>query len=230
MRLKMLFVLLGIVWFLSSPAGWASEWIVKKDLGDINGDGIKETAVENWTAGSSAYARVSILSGKKIVLGPITICGDTADGYKADGKTIAFWASDLRSTLYKFDPHFYDFFWFKWHPKKKKYVAEREGFTRDRYSYDEAKRQMPKLAATRLADKLVLSRSNTFASDALILAKRQYGRVSNPKEVGFRLSHWQPENGRIYILNRVPDQERTFNTVLVYFKRNGQVSFDTADL
>lgn len=123
--------------------------IVKKNLGDINGDRVKEILIEEWSGGGSAgdSPAIKILSGKRVVLEPISFSGGTADGYKVVGKQIVVWLGNW-DEVDKFSPHRYDFTWYAWNGRNKQFQTVKTGRTKKSYSYRQAQRAMPKLAVS----------------------------------------------------------------------------------
>lgn len=147
---------------------------VKKNLGDINSDGVKEIAVEDWSIGSSGEsAMIKIFSGKKQVLGPIGLSGDTADGYKIIGKQVIVWTGDWQTSQSKWEPHYYDIRWYSWDKKAKKFVIIREAFTKNSYDHKQAEKILPRIAVNQ-GPGLVLSHKATFAKEAVCIANQKY--------------------------------------------------------
>lgn len=207
--------------FLTSSIVWAqfpAPKIVQKQLGDINGDGIKEVAIETTNFGvSSCYTVVKIQAKGKTIFTLPDLLGDTADGYKIVGKQIVVWCGDWISVDSKWKPHYYDFYWYGWDLKKHCFVQRKEGFTRQSYGYKRAKSLMPKLSQ-KYSKEIVASKSESFERDAIVLANKKYHqRFTQAKRStipGF------PRQGRSYGI--VSPQ-----WIYVNFNRDGSVEIDT---
>lgn len=169
---KTMLVLIVVV--LSSTTSFADK-VVKKNLGDINGDGVKEIVIEEWSTGSSGdSAIIKIFSSKKLVFGPVGLSGGTADGYKIVKKQIVVWQGNWNNAS-KWDPHVYDFRWYNWDKKTRKFIVAKEGFTRITYSYKQAVKIMP-MIAIRLSKSIILSKKATFLEDACVVVVQKYKR------------------------------------------------------
>lgn len=140
----MLILLLTVAIFDSQCLG--DTGVVRKNLGDINGDGKKEIAVEKSTCGSMFFTDVKIQTNNTTILVLPTLCGDSADGYKIIGKQIVVWRGDWYAESSKWKPHYYDFTWYRWNAKKKAYTIIQESKTLKSYDYENAQRSMPLLA------------------------------------------------------------------------------------
>lgn len=128
---------------------------VRKALGDINGDGVKEVAIEEWSGGSAGESPIiKIFSGKRLVFGPVGLSGSTADGYRSFGKQIVVWEGNWDEGD-KFSPHRYDFTWYAWNEMNKEFQAVKTGRTKKSYSYNQARKIMSRLAIQR-AEELVI--------------------------------------------------------------------------
>lgn len=177
--MKKIVLMLILMFLWTTATGFASQGlgdveVVKKDLGDINGDGKKEIAVEKTSWGvSSCSTEVKILSGDKTVFILPLFSGDTADGYKVVGKQIVVWRGDWDSVQSKWKPHFYDFTWYQWNTKKQKFEVKEEGFTKKPYDYKNAKTEMSVFARTK--EGLVVSNASTFAKEAIGRVHKKFG-------------------------------------------------------
>lgn len=167
-------VLVLIVCVAAAADNLPKPTVVKKNLGDINGDGKKEVAIEKTSWGvSSCSTEVKILSGSKTILALPVFIGDTADGYNVVGKQIIVWRGDWDSVQSKWKPHFYDFIWYQWNTKKRKFEVKEEGFTKKPYDYENAKTKMPVFAKTK--EGLVVSNAPTFAKEAMGRVHKKFG-------------------------------------------------------
>jgi len=191
---------------------------VRKNLGDINGDGKQEIAIETENSGgSTSFTTVKVKSGDKTVLALPVLNGDTADGYKVVGKQIAVWTGDWQATSSKWKPHYYDLFWFAWSPSKHRFTQVKEGFTVRLYSYSQARKVMPQLA-TKNGGRAIVSRGCSFKEDAIKEANRKYHQHLN------RVSRNNPDKpcyGRTYMASTGTDW------ICVNFNRDGSVSTES---
>lgn len=211
---KLVFVIIGLLFTVSVSA----DQIVRKNLGDINGDGKKEVAVEITTFGASSFStEIKIKSGDKTIFVLPGFSGDTAGGYKIIDKQVVVWKADWISVQSKWEPHYYDFYWYSWNEGKHRFVQCKEGFTRHAYTVEKAKKLMPKLAQ-KLGGQVVKSKNESFERDALNAASRKYGRrFTKAKRAtipGFSAQ------GRSYNIE-------SFNWAYVNFNRDGSVEIDT---
>ena len=165
-----------LVLALSAPASAQKDKTVKKDLGDINGDGKHEIAIEKtkWAV-STCATDVKITSGNRTVLIIPVFMGDTADGYKVVGHQIVAWHGDWFNQSSKWKPHFYNFTWYSWDNKNKKYMRSQEGFTKKPYDGSLAEKLMPQLAANP-GNAVIQSKGVSFAAQALELVREKYGK------------------------------------------------------
>lgn len=135
--------LLVLIFVLASPILAQN---AKKVLGDLNGDGVKEVAVEGPPEGNSCSWFLKIFSGKnKKMLLRIGMSGDTADDYKVVGKQIVVWQGNWDEGD-KFSLHRYDFTWYAWDKMNRQFQVVKDGRTKESYSYDQACRIIPRLA------------------------------------------------------------------------------------
>lgn len=176
MRLWLLTLLILLIISPAAKAQLPPDKVIHKTLGDINGDGQPEAAIETTSYGASSYhTQVKIMEGEKVVLVLPWFSGDTSDGYKVVDRQIVAWQGDWH-TGNKWSAHYYDFTWYRWSPRSKNFEIAREGFTTKAYSYKQAKKQMPLLVA-KPGRKVILSRYPTFIQEAQILAGRKYPQI-----------------------------------------------------
>jgi len=202
--------------------GWEGK-LTKKSLGDINADGKPEIAIEKEYGGSSAFTDLVVKSANRVVLSaekgkPITLAGDTADGYKVVGKQIVVWQGDWESVDSKWKPHYYDFTWYGWDKSKGRFAQVREGFTRKPYSYKEAQKLMP-ILVQKPDKRTIMSKCASFAQDALELAAKKYHHRF-AKAVGGNSP--SPRNARSYGFNDP-------RGIYVNINRDGSVEIDTME-
>lgn len=180
-------------------------------LGDINGDGKQEFARIERSAGAGAYFdKVSIISRHRTLLTIPQFNGNTADGYRVVGRQIVVWRGDWLNTQSKWEPHFYDFTWYSWETKRKQYVQVREGFTKSRFEYQKAEKEMPQLAV-KPGRGLIRSQSVSFTQDAIAIGSKKLGKHFRRAEA----VEWPPTSkpyARCYILDQA---------VYVNFRRDG---------
>ncbi len=209
-------VLMVVVLVALSSVASLADRIVKKNLGDINGDGKQEIAVETIIYGVTGNAvDVKILSSGRVVLALPRFSGDTVDSYKVVGKQIVVWLGDWKTTQSKWEPHYYDFTWYGWSPKARCFIQAKEGFTKKAYPYKSAQAIISK-QAVKPSERVVVSKSNSFEQDSLRLANKKYSRAFT---FSSRATHpiyaWK---GRCYII--VSAQWRTY----VDFNRDGSIN------
>lgn len=206
---KLIILILVLAFMAMAPAYSAAKSV---SLGDINGDGKCEKAVEEISMGASSYSvKVIIMSGTKVVLALPMSTPDAASGYKVIGRQIVYFLGSEVADQSKWDPFYYDFFWYKWEPKLGKYVQSREGFTKKAYTYKAAKTYLPGLAKDP-AEKLVQSKGKSFAEDALSFVYKAYGKKTTryiKQEVG-------KKDGRGFLVLTTPNY-------YVYFMRSGKI-------
>lgn len=177
-------LVISLIWLVSSSV-WADQ-IVKKNLGDINGDGKMEIAIEKTNCGSSCFTNVNIQSGRRTILTLPTFCLDMADGYKIVGKQIVAWHGDWYSERSEWAPHYYDFAWYRW--DKKQFVLSKEGRTTKAYSRQQAEGAMPRFAINPRGAVLVDSGGGTIeqAVRSYCLSHRSPGWPKAPDRVSFK--------------------------------------------
>jgi len=187
-----------------------------KSLGDINGDGKPELAIERDTYGASAYfTGVTIKSGRGVLLSILGLSHDTADGYAVVGKQVVVWQGDWQVTPGKWQPHYYNFTWYGWSGAQGKAVTVKEGYTRKAYSYSDAAKAMPKLARNPGAA-VMRSQGTTFAAQAGRLASKKFG-----KRLRSVRGYPSAKDARYYFVKLVGAKGTSFD-VEVRFQRNGQ--------
>lgn len=170
--MKRIVVLISVLMLLASVA-WADS-VTRKNLGDINEDGLKENAVEKVSMGASSFSTwVQIRSGSRILLELPLLSGDSADNYKVVGKEIVVWTGDWEQDPSDWNPHYYDLKWYCWDKVNHKYVLAREGFTVQKLAYNQAKKSLPVLAKNHKG--LVLSRLDSFSHDAVKAVVKKTG-------------------------------------------------------
>lgn len=223
--------LIPVLMFFSTSS-WAQvlpNKLVRKPLPDLNGDGLKETAIEDMALGASSTSTiVKIFSGGKLVLTLPDFFGNTADGYQVIGKRIAVWLGDWTSQTSQWQPHHYNFIWYRWGGRQKGYIVTKEGFTTKTYSFKQAKKLMPRLTANP-GRSAILSRGPTFAQDAKVFAARKY-RQATLKVTDITSRQSRTSYARQFIVDLVPSKDSSANLAIISLKHNGQIVSDTADL
>lgn len=219
LKMKKIVLLVLLMIMATSVSG---DRVVKKQLGDLTGDGIKEVMIEEWSGGSAGESPIiKVFSGKRQVLGPIGFSAGTADGYKIVNKKIIVWRGNWNNAD-KWDPHIYEFTWYKWDKKSQKFIPEKEGFTKKAYTYQEAKKTMPKFV-TQSKTNFILSKNPTFAADAITAAIKAFGKGLKLRRIEKELSCETPSCVHYFIVS-IGSEEESY-LVDVKIMENGSYDF-----
>jgi len=226
MRLRCSVLFLALMATLSQPISAQKIGDVKtrtKSLGDINGDGKPEVAIERDTYGASAYfTEVTIKSGNRVLLEIPGLSHDTADGYAVIGKKVVVFQGDWAATASKWAPHYYNFSWYGWSGTQGKAVIVREGYTRKVYSYSDAAKTMPKFARKPGAA-VIRSRAATFAQDAAAAVQKKFGqRVNSVKVIDWETNP-DPKDARSFSVGVDRKQGSVVLIVDVRIDRDGRL-------
>jgi hypothetical protein len=186
-----------IVLLATSSVVLAKGKTIEKNLGDINGDGRQETLIARVSSGGLVGQMVQ---GGRIILSLPPLMTDTADGYQIVGKKVVVWSADRQTTVTKSKGFWYDFFIYRWDPSRKRYVKEREAYTKVRYHFAEAKKLMPQLTVNP-GSALVFSAGSTFKQDALRLASKHFGKkYTRVRDFGYPPQDYSPHDAKSYLV------------------------------
>lgn len=220
--MKRIVFLVLVVITLYSTASFADR-VVKKNLGDLNGDGRIETAfIETYQGAGSITQEITIKQGNKILLSGLHSGGETPDGWKVVGSRIVEWKADWWSdscgettNMTKWMPMYYIFSWYGWNKDKNKYVLEKQGYTKKKLSYDDAAKELPQLALSR--------RNMIFASPSFELRARNLVKAKFTMARSIDLdNHFISQPYGRYINAVVVDKSGRYVAAGVTFCWNGQ--------
>lgn len=178
----------GLLLVLAIMPAMTQDHKVVKTLGDLNGDGVKEVAVEKWGSGSSGSSPVvTIMSGQHEVL-KFGLSGSTADGYKIIGSQIVVWQGDWDRNEDKYKPFYYNLAWYGWDKKTKKYIVVKMAYTIQTYDLERAKKIIPQMATKTVDQGLIVTLPVQPSASSMPYIRQTFHFSQNyPREYGTQI-------------------------------------------